>query len=86
MTSQEHIDNFSAFLTKILNREIELGNSIAETSSGWPEEETIIVFLQQPFKGEYEFESVQYRSIDDPHYWKAEYIDRARYHILACKF
>ena len=86
MTTQEHIDNFSLALTKILNQEIEFGNEIIETSKGWPDENTIIIFLKKTFIGKYEFENAEYRSILDPHYWKAEYFDRTENHILACKF
>ena len=86
MKNQEHIDNFSLILTKILNQEVELGNEIAETSKGWPDEKTIIIFLKRPFKDKYTFENVEYRNVDDPHYWKAEYVDHTTKHVLACRF
>lgn len=86
MTTQAHIENFSSVLTKILNHEIMLGNEIIESSEGWPNESTIIVFLKKPFIGKYEIDFVEYRNIDDPHYWKAEYFDSSTNHILACRF
>jgi hypothetical protein len=86
MKDQEHIDNFSLTLTKILKQEVELGNEIAETSKGWPDERTIIIFLKRPFKDSYIFENVEYRNVDDPHYWKAEYFDHTTKHVLACRF
>ena len=86
MKTQEHIDNFSLTLTKLLNQELELGNKIAETSKGFPEKETIIIFLEKPFKLTYKFDNIEYRNIDDPHYWKEEYYDTSTQHILACKF
>lgn len=86
MKTQEYIDHFNPTLTAILNQEIELGNEIIETSKGWPEEKTIIVFLKTPFIGKYELENIAYRNIDDPHYWKAEYVDSVTNHILACRF
>lgn len=86
MKKQEHIDNFSLILTKILNQEVELGNEIAETSKGWPDEKTIFIFLKRPFKDKYTFENVEYRNVDDPHYWKAEYVDHMTKHVLACRF
>lgn len=84
--TQEHIDNYSTTLTKILNQEFELGNEIAETSKGWPDEKTIIIFLKKPFMSKYTFENVEYRNVDDPHLWKAEYVDHLTKHVLACKF
>ena len=86
MKTQEHIDSFSLTLAKLLNRELELGNEIVETSKGWPEEDTIIIFLDKPFKVIHSFDNIEYRNINDPHYWKAEYYDASTGHILACKF
>ncbi len=86
METQLHINNFSSILTKILNHELELGNEIVETSKCWPEENTIIIFLKKPFINIYKFENVAYNIIDDPHYWKAEYLDLSTKHVLACKF
>jgi hypothetical protein len=86
MKTQEHIDNFSLTLTKLLNQELELGNKIAETSKGFPDKETIIIILEKPFKLTYKFDNIEYRNIDDPHYWKEEYYDTSTQHILACKF
>jgi len=86
MKTQEHIDNYSSTLTKILNQEVELGNEIVETSKGWPDEKTILIFLKKPFMAKYTFENVEYRNVDDPHYWKAEYVDHSTKHVLACGF
>jgi hypothetical protein len=86
MTTQEHIDNFSLTLTKILKQELKLGNKIVETSKGWPDNDTIIIFLGEPFKTTYDIDNIEYRNIDDPHYWKAEYFDTSTKHVLACKF
>ena len=86
MITQSHIDQFSSALTEILSNEIELGNEIAETARGWPQSESIIVFLAQPFKAECAPENTEYREINDPHYWKAEYEDKLTKHLLACRF
>ena len=88
MIDKKHIDSFSVLLTIILNEEIKLGNKIIETSKGWPHENTIMVFLEKPFKSRYDSENrdVEFRNINDPYYWKAEYFDMLTNHILACKF
>ena len=85
MITQDHINNFSLTLTKILHQEIESGNEIIETSKGWPYENAIIIFLKRPFINNYKYENVVYRHIDDPHYWNAEYMDLLTKHILVCK-
>ena len=86
MNHQILIDEFSSTLRKILNRELELGNEIAETSKGWPSQDTIIIFLRKPFIENHKLENVKYVSLEDPHYWKAEYVDHTTNHILACSF
>ena len=83
---KENIENYSSKLTKILNQEVKLGNEIIEISKGWPDEKTIIIFLKKPFIAEYRLENVEYMNVDDPHYWKAEYVDHSTKHVLACKF
>lgn len=86
MKNQEHIDNFSPALKRILNQEIKLGNEIDETSRGWQDENAIIIVLKKPFINKYKLENIGYRNICDPHYWKAEYFDCSTSHLLACKF
>ena len=86
MITQSHIDQFSSVLREILNNELALGNEITETAQGWPQSESIIIFLAQPFKAEYALENTEYREINDPHYWKAEYEDKLTKHLLACRF
>ena len=86
MITQNHIDNFNPTLLKILNNEMSLGNTIVETSEGWPKKESVIIILKLPFIENYKIESVEYREINDIRYWKAEYFHGNTNHILACKF
>ncbi|EHQ30064.1 hypothetical protein [Mucilaginibacter paludis] len=86
MITQEHIDNLKGKLNEILRSELLLGNEIIETAKGWPNEKTIMIFLKMPFRRNYILNDIEYRDINDPHYWKAEYFDKSKDHILACKF
>jgi len=86
MVTQEHIYNFSVKLTEILNSELRLGNEIVETYKGWPAKETIMIFLEKPFINSYKLNDIDYRDINDIHYWKAEYFEKSTGHILACRF
>lgn len=86
MINKEHIQNFSKVLNEILESELKAGNEIVETSEGWPEKKTIMVFLGRPFLKEYHKLNVEFREINDPHWWKSEYFDKSSKHILACKF
>jgi hypothetical protein len=86
LITKEHIDNFSNRLTKILNSELMLGNEVVETAKDWPYKGSIMIFLNMPFLGGYNVENVDYRDVDDIHYWKAEYFDNITKDILACRF
>lgn len=86
MITPEHIEQLSPVLSRILLEEIGRGNRVVETASGWPEPRTILVFLEKPFTGDYRQCPLVYNDVDDPHYWKAEYLDEQSGHILACKF
>lgn len=86
MTNPSHLKQFCEILARILREEVEKGNRIVETASGWPRPETIIVFLAKPFIGDYRHLPLTYTDVNDSHYWKADYSDEQSGHILACKF
>lgn len=74
-------------LKQILQSELQAGNTVRETSSGWPEPESIFVLLGSPFILEYQItQPIEFREINDRHYWKAEYFDAEHKHLLACGF
>lgn len=87
LITQEHLDSFSDKLNRILLTELKRGNEVRETSKGWPQKTTIMVFMKRPFTQRYHlYEGVKYRELNDPHYWKAEYFDKSTNHVLACPF
>jgi hypothetical protein len=74
-------------LRSILDEEIARGNQIVETFRGWPNPKSLILCLEKEFLSPVaKTEGIEYRKVDDPHYWKAEYHDPAEDHTLACKF
>lgn len=71
-------------LQAILEAELARGNTIAEIGE-WPPHCRLLVMLAQHFHLSYPLaEGVEFREIDDPHYWKAEYIHADE--CLACRF
>ena len=83
--SQHHLDRLSKPLARILEAELKLGNKVVETGEGWPTK-GVIVFLGQPFNAEYKIDGLEFREINDPHYWKWEYFDASAQDVLACKY
>ncbi|WP_299162063.1 hypothetical protein [uncultured Tenacibaculum sp.] len=70
----------------ILKHEIKYGNSISEISKGWQKKNSILIILEKPFSKKYTIEGLEYRHINDPHYWKEEYSDKMSMQTIACKF
>lgn len=73
-------------IEEILNAEIAYGNKIVESSQGWPDKESTLILLEKPFHKTYSTDKLEYRDINDPHYWKEEYIDKSNAQTIACKF
>jgi hypothetical protein len=84
---KEHIEGLSEKLKAILHNELLLGNVITETWEGWPTD-SIVVFLKKPFRTNIKKidKELEYREINDRHYWKAEIHDRKSNRILLCGF
>lgn len=85
LINQDHIDSFSERLKSILNNEIKLGNEINETAKDWPYKNGITVFLRHPFSQRYHcLLGIEYKEINDPHYWKSQYLDTTTNDMLTC--
>ena len=87
---QEHINELSIPLKEILNKELNCGNRVIETSkSEWSNGKNILmIFLANPFAVKYDFDPdvLEYNELNDPHYWKAEYYDSRNNCVLACNY
>ena len=70
----------------ILNSEIAQGNRVVESSKGWPEKESTLIILEKPFHEKYRIDNLEYRDINDPHYWKEAYNDKNNMQTIACRF
>ena len=86
MIDTNHIEILSSPLKEILNTELILGNSVIETSIGWPGAKSLIIFLEKPFHRIYNVPNIDFTEINDPHYWKSQYFDSQNGQILACCF
>ena len=84
--NQEKIDKLSILIKNIVESEISHGNKIVEISEGWTKSYSILVALKFPFVKTYQALGLEYRDIDDHHWWKAEYYDPETSHIVTCGF
>lgn len=75
-------------LRALLQAELAVGNIVVETAEEWPQPGSIFVMLGKPFLARPAAlpRGVVLREINDPHYWKAEYVDENSAHVLACRF
>ena len=72
-------------LRTIAEAELAAGNLVAEASRLG---DYFIVWLAGPFRHKPEQlpPDVKFREVNDPHWWKAEYVHEPTKHVLACKF
>lgn len=83
------INKFNGKLNEILQLELIAGNKIVETFEGdWPYPNSMMIFLEKPFKTPIlrDLKDIKFNNINDPHYWKAEYVDFNNKMWLCCKF
>ena len=87
MIEQKHIDDFTGALKNILEAELAAGNEIDETLCGWPCG-GLCIALKKPFLTPIQrnLADVVFSNINDPHYWKADYTDKALNQMLICGF
>lgn len=85
----EDLELFKGPLKEIMEKELAVGNEIKEIWHGdWPYEGVVVVSLKKPFlvQIEKELPDVEFRNINDIHYWKAEYYDKKYNMMLICSF
>ena len=75
-------------LRSILQSELAAGNEISDTHDGWGREGVVLVGLKQPFltKPPRLLGGVVHHDVDDPHWWKEEYVHESTGHLLVCRF
>ena len=71
-------------LNSILKFELQHGNEIAEDSEWLPTCKKLII-LKRRFGKSYNLDGIQYREINDSHYWFSEYATDNNQECLACK-
>ena len=72
-------------LNEILKIELARGNEVKEDSA-WPPKCKKLVILRFCFGQQYETGKLDYREINDRHYWFAEYSTTNGSECLACGF
>lgn len=69
----ELVDELYDPLKEILAKELGQGNKISGVDKGFSSEDSIIVQLSEPFSKKYEIDGVEFKELNDPHYWMLEY-------------
>jgi RimJ/RimL family protein N-acetyltransferase len=75
-------------LQPIVQAELAAGNEIGDCSRGWPEKNSVVIAFRKPFRAPTGPlpANVEYREINDTHWWKAEYASKSPVHLLTCGF
>lgn len=86
--NKEVLSELCQELRSLLEAELTAGNTVVETWKGWPKPESLFVLLASPFRitdGPLP-PTVRYVAVDDPHYWKGEFVCDRTNQTLACRF
>ena len=76
-------------LKGMLETELKAGNRISGIEEGnYPRPGGRMIFLERSFQTSTQknLPGVEYRLVNDPHYWKAEYVDEKNNLCLCCGF
>jgi hypothetical protein len=85
---QKVIERLCPELGALLEAELAAGNAIVECQSGLYGTEAVLVLLKSQFRTRPATlpVGVEYRLVNDPHWWKAEYFHAPTKHCVACGF
>jgi hypothetical protein len=78
------VDFVSPELAALLAEELASGNRIAEVSD-WPPECRKLVILEYRFSRVHDVTALEFREVNDPHYWFSEYVADGGAEVLACR-
>lgn len=67
------LEALNAELRKVLESELQSGNSISDVFTGFPDKDSVRVVLSNPFYKKYPSKILSYCDEKDPHYNSAEY-------------
>ena len=87
MEDKKILDKITGPIAEIIDLELERGNDIVEVSEGWPWPNAN-VWLKLRFHKNYleQFQNIEYRLVDDPHYWYDEYTDEEKGFFVGTRF
>jgi hypothetical protein len=85
---QKTVEQLCPELRVLLDAELAAGNAVVDCRAGLYGPEAVLVLLKSEFRAcpIVPPPGVEYRAVNDPHWWKAEYFHAATKHCLACGF
>ncbi len=91
MKDIKHINLLSKDMREILTRELNAGNKVETTFIGGYRQlasDHLFVILKEPFKVEAkkEYDNIEYREVNNPSLWKAQYKDLDNDQTIGCYF
>jgi hypothetical protein len=86
--SRKSIESLCPELRALAEAELSAGNAVVESRAGLYGNDAVLVLLRSEFRARPAIlpAGVEYRLVNDPHWWKAEYFHAATRHCLACGF
>ena len=84
----EEVERLDAGLRRIVDAEIAAGNVVEECVLGWGNPRAVLVLFRHPFRTRWQElpDGVRHREVNDPHWWKEEYVHEETLGCVACRF
>lgn len=88
VSEESATERLSPEMRGFLNAELAAGNAVEEYRSGLYGPDAVLVLLAKAFRTQPPSlpPGAEYREVNDPHWWKAEYFWPATKHCIACRF
>ncbi len=85
---EELLERLDAGLRRIMDAELAARNEVEDCVLGWGNPRAVLVLFRHPFRAKWEKlpDGVRYREVNDPHWWKAEYVHEETLGCVACRF
>lgn len=88
LSEETATERLSPDMRRVLEAELAAGNAVEEYRSGLYGPDAVLVLLAKAFRTPPPAlpPGAEYREVNDPHWWKAEYYWSATKHCIACRF
>jgi hypothetical protein len=77
---------FSPAIQRLIDLELAAGNAVECVGPPWGDLHFLVMLRGEFRTSAADHPSLRYSEVNDPHYWKAQFVDEAARQAVACRF